>query len=128
MSKEPSELRVFTLTDLAETDSVQVGLEQVLKDNVWRYDKEDHAVVYSPAGKDSPEDYDILLDGMTTSAAVLDWIAQISRKNWATPRVVGDLVRLLDVLLDLQANYCSFGREQNSSPRNVTQLLSRRFG
>ena len=64
---------------------------------------------------------------MTTSAAVLDWIAQISQKAWATPKVVGDLVRLLDALLDLQANYCSSGSEQNSAPRNVAQLLAARF-
>ena len=94
---------------------------------MWRYDREDRVVVYTPAGNDPPARYDILLEGMTTSAAVLDWIAQVSRKTWATPRVVGDLVRLLDALLDLQANYCSSGYEQNSTPRNVAHLLSKRF-
>lgn len=123
MGTERSEIRVFTVTDLLETDHVQVGLDEALKDNVWRYDREDRVVVYAH----SPVHYDILLDGMTTSAAVLDWIAQVSSKTWATPKVVGDLVRLLDALLDLQANYCSSGYEQSSTPRNVAQLLSKRF-
>ena len=94
MGTERSELRVFTATDLLETDYAQAGLDEALKDNVWRYDREDRVVVYTPAGNDPPARYDILLEGMTTSAAVLDWIAQVSRKTWATPRVVGDLVRL----------------------------------
>ena len=62
-----------------------------------------------------------MLGDMTTSAKVLDIIAQVSRKKWATPKVV------VDALLDLQANYCSLGSEQNRTPRDVGQLISKRF-
>ena len=67
--------------------------------------------------------YEIDLQGITTSAAVLDWIAQINAKDWGTPKVVGDLVRKLDELWDLKGNYCSSGVERG--PVDVTQLLSR---
>jgi hypothetical protein len=55
------------------------------------------------------EDYDIDLEGCTTSAAVLDWIAQVEGKVWATPSDVGYLVAALCDLLNPQANLCSLG-------------------
>jgi hypothetical protein len=55
------------------------------------------------------EDYDIDLAACTTSAAVLDWIAQVEGKVWATPSDVGYLVAAICDLLNPQANLCSFG-------------------
>ena len=56
--------------------------------------------------------YEVDLEEMESSAAVLDWIVQVSNKTWATPVVVGELVRSIDRVLDLQANYCSQGIER----------------
>lgn len=47
-----------------------------------------------------------------TSAAILDWITQISHKAWGTQECVGWLVRAFDAVIDLQANRCGNGREQ----------------
>lgn len=57
------------------------------------------------------EHYEVDLDRMKSSAAVLDWIIQVSHKTWATPRYVSNLVYALDDILRLQENYCSFGME-----------------
>ena len=37
--------------------------------------------------------YEVPLEECTTSAQVLDWIAQISKKTWVTDRVIASLVR-----------------------------------
>jgi hypothetical protein len=50
---------------------------------------------------------------MPGSGAVLDWITQVSKKSWAKPRVTGDLVKLLDAILDLQGNYCGMAGQQD---------------
>jgi hypothetical protein len=53
--------------------------------------------------------YDISLSTCVRAAEVLDWIAQINKKSWATREMVGDLVRAFDDLFHLQAVFCSFG-------------------
>ena len=49
--------------------------------------------------------YDISLTTCSNSAAVLDWIAQLSHKSWMTDKMLGQLVRKFDKILDLQSNY-----------------------
>ena len=56
--------------------------------------------------------YEVDLEELEGSAAVLDWIVQVSKKTWPTPAVVGELVRSIDQVLDLQANYCGQGIER----------------
>jgi len=51
--------------------------------------------------------YNVDLGRCKTSAQVLDWVIQVSKKNWATPELIGMLVVALDKELDLQANLCS---------------------
>lgn len=71
--------------------------------------------------------YDIPVDEMTTSAAVLDWIAQVAGKTLRyTAEDVGHLVRALDEILDLQASLCGMcasesGQKHGESirPRDV---------
>lgn len=65
--------------------------------------------------------YVIDLDRCTTSAQVLDWIVQVSKKRWATPELIGQMVRLLDKELDLQHNICS--RAIMASPDEVAEAL-----
>ena len=57
--------------------------------------------------------YWIDLDCCRTSAEVLDWIIQISKKTWADDECLANLVRCLDEVLDLQGNYCGGGTEKN---------------
>lgn len=51
--------------------------------------------------------YNVDLERCKTSAQVLDWVVQVSKKNWATPHLIGLLVVALDKELNLQANLCS---------------------
>ena len=95
-------------------------LTEALEGNVWRV-QEGRFLAYCGAPYDEELPYDIDLSALTTSAQILDWIAQVSRKTWATPQIVGDMVRLLDAILGLQENYCSFGIERG--PFNAGQLL-----
>jgi hypothetical protein len=71
----------------------------------WTFDENHLALMHA----DPP--YRIDLERCTTSAEVLDWIAQVAGKLWATAADVGDLVRALDDVLGLQANICGAGKE-----------------
>ena len=66
--------------------------------------------------------YEIDLERCRTSAEVLDWIFQISKKTWAIPAIRSDLLLALDDLLDPQANLCSFGTDNPINPREVLLL------
>lgn len=64
--------------------------------------------------------YEVDLEEMNDSASVLDWVAQVSRKELRyTEEDVGHLVRALDELLDLQATCCSMGQDKKFDPRKV---------
>jgi hypothetical protein len=55
--------------------------------------------------------YEVDLDRMESSAAVLDWIIQVSHKSWVTEDDLADLIYAIDDILGLQQNYCGFGKE-----------------
>jgi hypothetical protein len=61
-------------------------------------------------------DYPINLDRFTSSAQVLDMIAQVSMKNWATPECVAGLIRAINDLLHLQGRLCGCGRDMRLTP------------
>src|SRR5262245_54074423 len=46
-------------------------------------------------------DYRIDLEECDSCAEILDWIAQIAQKAWATQELVGELVYAFDTLFDL---------------------------
>jgi hypothetical protein len=54
-------------------------------------------------------DYEIDIERIRDSAAMLDWIFQIRRKGWATARVMRDLIEALNDIFEPQANLCSAG-------------------
>ena len=58
-----------------------------------------------------PRHYCLDVPRMTTSAAVLDMIVQVAKKPWASDELVGVLVKEINKLLALQANYCSMGSD-----------------
>lgn len=75
----------------------------------WEYDPKLLVLRY----KAYPQDYyEVDLEECRTSAETLDWICQITEKTWATPEVVGWLVRALNDLLRPQAHLCSMGVER----------------
>jgi hypothetical protein len=59
----------------------------------WRYDADRIVLVY--VGEEGREQYEVDPDECTTSAKTLDWIAQISRKTWASREDVGYLVEAI---------------------------------
>lgn len=58
--------------------------------------------------------YEVDLERIQSSAAVLDWLCQVSQKGWATAEVVGYLLKALDDIFYFQANLCSCGVEKKS--------------
>ena len=98
-------------------DSNLEWLDEARLDNCWDYDSKRLVLIY--------ESYEVDLKRILTSTEALDWIVQVSQKMWGTPKVVGDLVRLLDAILDFQGNYCSGGQEHG--PVDAAQLIQRRF-
>lgn len=73
----------------------------------WRFDREHVNLVLEIDGR---ERYWIDVEPRLDSAAVLDWIAQVARKRWATDEVLANLVRAFDGILCLQAAVCGGGR------------------
>jgi hypothetical protein len=59
--------------------------------------------------------YEVDLERCLTSAAVLDWIAQVCQKLWADDYVVAGLVHALDDVLHLQSTLCGCGMDGGPS-------------
>ena len=74
-----------------------------------------------------PTQYAVDLERCLSAAEVLDWIAQLGKKGWLTDRDFRDLFRLLDEVLDIQGNLCSFGHEPpDAMDRVIGRLLERK--
>lgn len=62
------------------------------------------------------------------SAEVLDYLAQMAGKRWATPEVIAGLLIALDDVLNLQVHLCSFGVSTKTTVeavrRRVRQLTN----
>jgi len=63
--------------------------------------------------------YEIDLETCTSSAEVLDWIAQIAGKRWADDSTIAHLVRALDDLLYLQSNLCPCGADKRLTSKQI---------
>jgi hypothetical protein len=90
----------------------------------WHLDRENLTLTLhrnSPSGYD----YEVDLEWLTTSGAMLDIICQIASKTWGTPEVVGTLVAALNDIFHPQANLCSFGRQ--TTIHNVAAFLRKRL-
>jgi hypothetical protein len=75
------------------------------------------------ANDDERNEYEIDLDQCLTAPQVLDWIAQVTHKTWADDATVAGLVRALDDVLNLQANFCPSGE---SRPKLSLEKISER--
>ncbi|MBU1743259.1 MAG: hypothetical protein KKC37_17120 [Proteobacteria bacterium] len=88
---------------------------------VWVLDRDSYSIV---AKYEDEEVYELDLEDFTCSAAVLDWLIQISNKNWCSNRALGSLVRSLDLIFDFQSGFCSSGVEQGPwTPEHIRQII-----
>ena len=85
----------------------------------WKFDPDRLVLVLRRGG--GRWMYEVDLGRCQTSAGVINWIIQVSKKSWASDAVLADLVRQLDDLLNLQATLCSFGQERG--PIDVKEVL-----
>jgi hypothetical protein len=67
--------------------------------------------------------YWVDLERCCSSAQVLDWLAQVAGKSWATDEVLAGLVRALNDVLYLQANVCSWGIDHSLTKAQVRKLV-----
>ena len=68
-------------------------------------------------------DYPIDVERFTSSAEVLDMIAQVSMKGWATPECLAGLVRAIDDLLHLQGRLCGCGTDKRLTPAEIRKMV-----
>lgn len=85
----------------------------------WRY-RPDNLTLEHASG------YYVDLERCCSSAEVLDCLCQVASKAWCSDEALGQLVRLLDLLLRPQATLCSCGRGRTipGGRRGVRQLLA----
>jgi len=69
------------------------------------------------------ERYELDLERCRTSAEMLDWIAQLAHKSWATPAILSGAVHALDDVLEPQRNLCGFGVSKRLSRSTVRKLV-----
>jgi hypothetical protein len=102
-------MRMLTAFDLITKDFTKER-ERELGTLCWRFDEV--LLTLTSEVPPAPYEYEIDLEELRSSAQVLDVICQIAEKTWATSRIVGDLVRALNLLLEPQANLCSWGQSK----------------
>lgn len=76
----------------------------------------------------SQENYEIDLEEIHSSAAILDWIFQVHMKSWADAGAVNDLLQALDDILKPQANYCSFEQDMRADGGKLAREYASRQG
>jgi hypothetical protein len=79
----------------------------------WTYDPSTLVVRYREGFS---EEREVDLERCNTSAGMLDWIMWFSNKNGTTTEAIGDLVRILHILLHPQATLCSYEEEHGPIP------------
>ena len=70
--------------------------------------------------------YPVALEGLNSSAVMLDLIMQVAKKNWATNTCLAGLVRALNDLLQPQAYLCSCGTNKTLPPEQIRKMILRR--
>jgi hypothetical protein len=72
------------------------------------------------------EEYEIDLEEIHSSAAILDWIFQIVGKNYGV-KAAYDLLRAFEDILKPQQNYCSFGKERGIGNKKLVRNLIKEY-
>ena len=97
----------------------------------WRFDKEENLLIIRKSlcpGEEEKDLYKVALERCNNSAAILDWIVQVSQKLWITREDIGNLVEALDEIFTLQANFCGSEYEHSDgTPDYAKRILKSRF-
>ncbi len=107
LEPEPYKGGLREMTFRSDAAMVRIDIERGILDVF----KNGHAVYY------------IAFEYCTTSAQVLDWLAQISQKTWASPTLLGLVVIALDKALGLQSNLCGGGQSGEIPGSRVKELV-----
>jgi len=119
-NKIKDDLGTFFFRDLEERlEQRHERVEEIIKRGKWgnwRFDLRSKLLIISKALGDGPiqDIYEVALDECNFSAQILDWIAQVSNKTWASREDIGYLVMALDDLLGLQGAFCGGGIETSN--------------
>jgi len=83
----------------------------------WVYDRRSRMVIYKESG------YDVPMWNCNTSAQILDWIIQLSQKEWEAPDALLGFIRMVNYLIDIQAHLCPGGESKFLKLTELTQIL-----
>lgn len=86
----------------------------------WTLHRETFCLVYKG---NAGEWYEIELSTFTDSAAILDWIYQVTSKTWMPARGITDLLKAINDIFYPQENYCSWGQDRKRDPMEVAQWI-----
>ena len=86
----------------------------------WTFNREMFCLVYEG---DGGEWYEIELCTFTDSAAILDWILQVTSKTWMPAQGMADLLKAINDIFCPQQNYCSWGKNRKRDPTEVAQWV-----
>lgn len=84
----------------------------------WKLKKNTCTLVY-----DGGFGYPLDLERFTNPVEVLDMIAQVEQKTWATDACLAGLVRALNDILKLQQNLCGSGVSKTLTQPEVRKLV-----
>ena len=87
-------------------------IERPLRWGLWSLDAGSYVLNHNGVAG-----YWVDLEWCRSSAEVLDWIVQVSRKWWADSHDVAMLVAALDAVLRLQKNVCGLGVDHSVDPK-----------
>ena len=59
--------------------------------------------------------YEVDIESCNSSAAILDWIAQLAEKRNYSDAEIGQLVRTMNTVLRFQWHFCGWGCDHNES-------------
>lgn len=69
--------------------------------------------------------YEIDLEELTTPAAMLDWIFQLTTKTWIHELDIACVVEWFGLLLDPQATLCSRGQSKTLTKEQIREKIDR---
>ena len=99
--------KAYTFEQLcAQAEAIQQERQARRRWGKWHLDTKTLELVYRE-GRSAR--YYIDLERMDHSAAMLDWIFQLLKKNWTSTEDIGHLVEALEDIFEPQARLCSFG-------------------
>lgn len=106
----------------------QQRVEEVVKAGQWgnwRFDSNHKLLIINKSLNDMPpfDIYEVDLEECNSSAQILDWIAQVSQKTWASREDIGYLVEALEEILCLQGSFCGRGKEMSDGKADYASKI-----